>query len=186
MNKILRTALVLLVLSMLSCTKDYSPKPRGYFRISFPAKEYARLNGAAPYAFEVASNAQLELKEDFWMNINYPQYKAQIHLTYKPVEGNLMRLLEETRGLVYTHAQKAEGIAENVFENAASRSYGILYEIEGNAASGVQFFVTDSTHHFLRGALYFLSSPNSDSLLPVQQYLLEDVVHLIETVHWAE
>jgi gliding motility-associated lipoprotein GldD len=186
MNKIRWATICLLFVGIYACTEEFTPKPRGYFRIDFPEKEYARLNGTAPYAFDIASNASVKLKEGFWMDINYPQYKAQIHLTYKPIDVNLLKLLEETRSLAYTHAQKAEGIAENVFENPASRSYGILYEIEGNAASGIQFFVTDSTHHFLRGALYFLSSPNADSLLPVQQYLLEDVVHLIETVQWAE
>lgn len=186
MTRVRWAIIVLLFASLYACTEDYTPKPRGYFRIDLPEKEYALLTNETPYAFEVAANAEVQLKEDYWMDINYPQYKAQIHLTYKPVEGNLLKLLEETRGLAYTHAQKADGIAENVFENPTSRSYGILYEIEGNSASGVQFFVTDSTNHFLRGALYFLSSPNADSLLPVQQYLLEDVVHLIETVNWAE
>jgi gliding motility-associated lipoprotein GldD len=61
---------------------------------------------------------------------------------------------------------------------------GILYEIGGDAASPIQFFVTDSTNHFLRGALYFNSAPNADSLAPAIKYAKEDIMKMITTLKW--
>ena len=70
------------------------------------------------------------------------------------------------------------------YEDKEKSVYGVLYEIKGNAASSVQFYATDSTKHFLRGALYFNTVPNKDSLAPAIQFVEEDIIHLIETLSW--
>jgi gliding motility-associated lipoprotein GldD len=58
--------------------------------------------------------------------------------------------------------------------------------VEGNAATSRQFYVTDSVHHFLRGALYFNSAPNADSLSIVNDFLETDMRHMIETLKWKK
>jgi len=64
--------------------------------------------------------------------------------------------------------------------------YGRIYEILGNTASQIQFYVTDSTKNFVKGALYFNTTPNYDSILPAIAYLKKDIVHLMETMSWKK
>jgi gliding motility-associated lipoprotein GldD len=110
--------------------------------------------------------------------------KAEIHLSYKPVAGNLFIYTEESRELTYKHTQKASAIEERIFVNHSDRVYGTIYLISGNAASPIQFYLTDSIRHFLRGALYIRDVPNIDSLKPVIDFLVPDVIRLIETTVW--
>ena len=122
--------------------------------------------------------------EPFWLNVHIPANKAEIHISYKPVRDNLFIYTEESRELTYKHAQKASAIEERIFINRASGVYGTIYVISGNAASPIQFYLTDSTSHFLRGALYIRDVPNIDSLRPVIDFLVPDVLHMIETTEW--
>ena len=190
----LTIALLLLLLALLAAcnSKRTTPKPRGYYRIALPfERSYAPapLGESCPYTFEVSSLATVapatdEHSEPFWVNVSYPAYNAKIHISYKPLRGNLDRYIEDTHYLVYRHTVKADAIVQQRFAGEHGRSFGYLYEIGGNAASNVQFYLTDSARHFLRGSLYFNTHPNRDSLQPVIDYLTEDIMHLMETVRW--
>ena len=122
----------------------------------------------------------------YWTNVDFPQFKARIHLSYYNSPHLLDSLMEDSRTLAYKHTVRADAIAERFYSNTQNRVYGILYQIKGNAASSWQFFVTDSVRHFLRGALYFSVTPNKDSLQPVSQFFQEDMVKLIETLEWKD
>ncbi len=125
--------------------------------------------------------------ESCWFNIEYPQFKAKFHYSYKPINSNLQHFLEESRTLTNKHISKATNIDETLILRDEDRVFGMLYSIEGSqAASPLQLYLTDSTDHFLRGALYFHVSPNNDSLAPVIELLREDVLHLIETFKWQQ
>lgn len=182
-------ALVTVLTITVSCQKDYTPKPRGYFRIDLPEKEYTQSPDILPYSFEfptkslIVRNRKTEA-EQFWINIEYPQYKATIYISYKEVNNNLDDYINDSRGFAYKHTIKADAILEDVFINKEKKTYGIKYDIKGDAASNTQFFITDSTHNFVRGALYFGVTPNKDSLAPVLSYINEDIIHLIETFEW--
>ena len=110
--------------------------------------------------------------------------KCRLHFSYKPIEGNLNSLLEDSRTLVYKHTIKASAINEQSFVDMDRRVFARIYELEGNAASSVQFYATDSLNHFIRGALYFNAKTNSDSLKPAILHIRQDVRHLIETLRW--
>lgn len=171
------------------CRRNHTPKPRGYFRIDFPQKQYIQYQDDCPYTFEYPAYGtvlpdDLYLSETCWININFPKYKGKLHISYKSVNDNIGLLLEDSHTLAYKHTIKADAINETLFLDRENRVYGVLYDIEGDAASAVQFFITDSIQHFLRGALYFNLQPNSDSLAPVIEFFREDVIHLIETVQW--
>lgn len=179
---------VIIALS-ISCNRNNTPKPRGYFRIDLPEKKYEKSPEILPYSFELPTkcllvNNRKAEEELYWINIEYPQYKATIHLSYKTINGNLEQLINDSRGFVYKHTIKADAISENVFINEENRVFGIKYEIKGDAASNTQFFLTDSTKNFVRGALYFNVTPNKDSLAPVLSYINEDITHMIETFEW--
>ncbi len=124
--------------------------------------------------------------EPYWYNILFPSLNATIYLSYKPVHHNLQKFIEDSRTLVYKHTIKAEAINESLIRNDSSDVYGIFYDLKGNTASSLQFFVTDSTAHFLRGSLYFNAEPNKDSLAPVIRFIRQDVEHLINTLHWKQ
>ncbi len=172
-----------------ACRRSYTPKPHGYFRISFPAKRYVPYRGPCPYSFEYPVYARVEKDTEpeagpCWLNISFPAFHGKLHLTYKTVQGNLGRMLEDTYSLAYKHTVKADAIHERAFTDNARKVYGILYDIRGNAASNVQFYLTDSVRHFMRGALYFDLVPDKDSLAPVIDFIRQDIIHMIETFSW--
>lgn len=191
MKKTLFILFSLFLLLTISCKKEYVPKPRGYFRISFPEKAYIKIDSAAlPYQFEIPVYSKLvadheRLAEPYWMNLKIPRNKAELHLSYKTVDNNLMKLTEDSRTLAYKHSIKADAINERIFVNPEKKVYGTIYLIEGNTASPLQFYLTDSTKHFLRGALYIREVPNIDSIRPVIEFLTPDIIHLIETTEWT-
>jgi gliding motility-associated lipoprotein GldD len=187
-NKVLIIVL-LAAFSAGSCKQSETPKPRGYFRIDFPEKKYTTFDSECPYSFEYPIYGKVEKVEgaiggDCWINITFPAYKAKIYLTYKPVRNNLAQFVEDIHTITYKHTIKADDIVEVPIKNDAAKVFGIIYKISGNTASSINFFATDSTKHFLSGALYFSSTPNSDSLMPCLQFFQEDVVHLTESLHW--
>ena len=183
-------AFVLSCFFVLLCgCSEYIPKPRGYFRIDLPEKTYETFNDPAyPYAFEYANIAGVVPKggtrDSFWIDIVYPQFNARIYGSYKKVENNFQEIAEDSRSFVYKHTVKADAITEQPYMNEEQKVYGILYELKGNTASAIQFILTDSAHHFFRGALYFNVSPNKDSIAPVATFIREDIIRLIETLEW--
>lgn len=178
------------------CREHFTPKPRGFFRINFPEKSFTELQGNYPFSFEIPNYAVIEHDtknpdQPNWINVAVPANKADLHLSYYDLKGQnrktkelLLELMEETRSLAYKHSIKADAIDEQIFVNRGANVYGTIYNIKGNAASPIQFFLTDSTAHFLRGALYIREIPNIDSLRPVIDFLEPDVIRLIETTHW--
>lgn len=181
--------LLILLLAASACRKNYTPRPRGYYRIELPEKAYASYTSACPFSFEYPVYSRVITDssphaEPCWMNIDLPTLNGRIHLSYKPVKDNLGDLIEDARTLAYKHASKADAIQESLVTRKEDNVFCIVYDIKGNAASSVQFFATDSLHHFLRGALYFNSSPNADSLAPVIDFVREDILHLINSLKW--
>lgn len=176
---------------ILGCDSSSVPKPRGYFRIDFPEKEYRVFDSIYPFKFKYPVygrvNAESNRGQDGqWLNVDFPQYKARIHLSYKDVSGNLNAMMEDARSLAYKHTVKADAIDERIFSNSGKKVYGVLYDIRGNSASSLQFFLTDSSKHYIRGALYFRVEPNKDSLAPAVEFFAKDVVELIESFEWKK
>jgi gliding motility-associated lipoprotein GldD len=180
---------IVLLAIITSCSQDYSPRPKGYLRFEFPEKKYVKYSGNLPYSFEypvygVIKPDTVRNAEPFWLNIEFFQYKGKIHISYKKIKNNLALLTEDARKLAYKHTIKADAINEIVFKNDTSKVYGILYEIKGNAASSLQFYLTDNSMNFVRGALYFSTQPNFDSLAPVISFFRKDLDHFIKTFRW--
>ena len=181
---------VVIMVLATACTTDYSPKPRGYFRIDLPEKEYILFDSTFPYTFEYPAYAEIVRdkmahNEPYWINIDFPRFNGRIHLSYKVVDNNLLSYLEDSRTFVMKHIPKASAIEDSVILRRDDRVFGLIYEIDGiGVASPSQFFATDSSRHFLRGALYFNHVPNNDSLAPVIEFLRDDIQHLLATLQW--
>ena len=183
---------VVILIILSSCSETQAPKPRGYFRIDLPEKEYTTFDTTFPYSFEYPVYTDLYIDnrpgaEPYWINIDYPRFRGRLHISYKPVDGNLLEYLEDSRMFVMKHIPKANAIDDSLIIDRERDVYGLFYEIEGpGTASPCQFFLTDSSSHFLRGALYFNFVPNNDSLSPVIDFIKQDIRHLIATFRWEE
>jgi gliding motility-associated lipoprotein GldD len=177
---------------LVSCSDTPVPKPKGYFRIDLPERNYVVFDTSFPYTFEYPDYAVVELRDDkaagpFWLDLNFPRFNGQIHLSYKQIDDNLIEYLEDSRTFVMKHIPKARAINDSIIIREDAKVFGLVYNIEGvEAASPYQFFLTDSLNHFIRGALYFNFAPNNDSLEPVILHLEEDIRHLIDSFQWKE
>ena len=186
------TFIGLIILAMVSCGEPDRPlpKPKGYFRIDLPEKNYVSVDTIEKYAFEVPSYAVLtgdpfSPQEKNWINVEVPQFKASIHLTHKDVNGNLSEYLEDVHTMLTKHLQKANGMRDSLIVNDEHNVYGMFIEMDGKGvATPMQFYLTDSTKNFVRGALYFNFKPENDSMQPVINFIRKDIDHLIETFEW--
>ena len=186
------TFIGLIILAMVSCGEPDRPlpKPKGYFRIDLPEKNYVSVDTIEKYAFEVPSYAVLtgdpfSPQEKNWINVEVPQFKASIHLTHKDVNGNLSEYLEDVHTMLTKHLQKANGMRDSLIVNDEHNVYGMFIEMDGKGvATPMQFYLTDSTKNFVRGALYFNFKPDNDSMQPVINFIRKDIDHLIETFEW--
>ncbi|MFW0714860.1 gliding motility lipoprotein GldD [Pedobacter sp. N23S346] len=184
---------IVLILSFSACQdNDYSPKPKAYYRIEFPKKAYQPILAPVPFSFDYPTYATLEkdLSRDAqknWYNLHFKQFNGYLHLTYYDVsgKGEYENMVEDARKLAFKHTIKASAIDQKVIYYPEKKVYGIYYAIEGNTASSVQFFLTDSTKHYFRGALYFNERPQYDSIAPVINFIKKDIDTLISTFRWT-
>lgn len=189
-------ACTFLVLGLSACRKssdenDYVPKPKGFNRIDLPKVKYTQLLENHPYTFQYSSQAIIKKDssswaEPHWIYVYYPAYNAMIQLTYKPLNNDpakLSKLINDAYKLAAKHNQKAYSI-QNLVMKTPSGKTAMLMELEGEVPTYLQFYTTDSTQHYLRGALYFNTALKSDSLAPVIEYLKKDVIKMIKTLEW--
>ncbi|MHA7129532.1 gliding motility lipoprotein GldD [Algoriphagus namhaensis] len=181
------------ILFWSSCSENYLPKPPGYNRIDLPDHNFRTLDGELPYSLEYSQFSRVEadsfnLTEETWINLHYVDFGAKVHMTYKEIDGknvDFRTLAEDAFRLTAKHQIKAYGIEEAVMLTPEGYT-GVVAELEGEVPTQFQFFVTDSTKHFLRGALYFNTATKNDSLAPVIEYIKVDMAHLINSVRFED
>jgi gliding motility-associated lipoprotein GldD len=185
-----------LILFLAACNSPYTPRRKGYFKIDFPRHAYQVFEQPGyPYTFEypvygsvIKDTTFFEDKPEnpYWINIDFPRFKGKIYISYKeigPGKNDLNKLVNDAYNMTYKHSSRATEINDSVMHTQNGVS-GVFFSVGGNAATAKQFFVTDSVKHFLRGALYFDASPNEDSLGVVNNFLQDDMKHLINTFRW--
>lgn len=196
---------------LLSCNSDFTPKPRSYFNIVLPEKSYKEFDlEGYPYSFEYPSYGMISKEVDssqndlYWININFDNFNAKIYLSYKDLTGysvykiktasgyrdSLVKntfegLREESYKMTFKHTVKSSGIVDSIFKTSTGVE-GVYFYVSGDAATSRQFYITDTNKHFIRGALYFDASPNSDSLSIVSDFLDADMKHLIGSFKWKK
>ena len=147
-----------------------------------------------PYSFEypvyanVVQDSTLFSDNDtpYWINIDFPQFSGKFYISYKQIgKTDFNKLVNDAFTMTYKHTSKATEIQDSLMETPAGLT-GVWFTVGGNAATARQFFISDSTNHFLRGALYFDTTPNEDSLSIVNDFLQVDMKHLINTLRWKE
>jgi gliding motility-associated lipoprotein GldD len=184
--------LAFLVLLCLACESNWLPKPPGYNRIELPRHEYQRLEQGYPYQLDFSTHSKVEadsfnLDEKEWINLNYKEFGAKVHLTYKKIDQStdFKTLSNDAFNLTAKHQIKAYGIEEAIL--LTPNGYvAVVAELSGEVPTQFQFFVTDSTSNFLRGAVYFNSALKNDSLAPIIEYIKLDMAHLINSVNFEK
>lgn len=181
---------------MVACVREepnYTPKPKGYFRIDLPEPAYKDLDTNLPFQCHYSKYAHLEIeaKEEgkFWVNVNYPSFNATFNITYFPLHDDLRALVLSEEKMINFHVEhgKADNVEYYFIEDPKQKIYGRMYDIMGiGVACPLQFWITDSTRNYLRASLYFNFAPNNDSLQPVIQYLKEDALMMINTLSWKK
>jgi len=187
-----------LLIFFLSCSSEKeqnkfadAPRPKGFNRIEIPNASYVDLEKGHPFTFEVSTYAKVlkdsvSWAEPHWLYIYYPRWDAFIQLTYKPLYQNnkkLAALIQDAYTLASKHQGKASGIQDYVMTTKSGRKAGLI-ELDGEVATSFQFYTTDSTKHFIRGAVYVKTATANDSLAPIIQFLKQDAIHLIQTLEW--
>jgi gliding motility-associated lipoprotein GldD len=190
--------LLLGVLAGVSCSQpSVTPRPHAYPRVFYPERGYQMFDTSfCSFRFEYPQYARIEQDTAFfndkpespcWFNVVLPAFAGKIHCSYKDLKKNkLNKCVDDTYRLAQKHDTKADYIGESYFSHPSKKVYATVFEIEGNAASPFQFYITDSTQHFLRGSLYFSTHPEADSMAPVIQYVKADIIHLINTFEWSK
>ena len=211
-NRVLLLHISLSLLMLWSCNSVYTSKKAGYYKIDFPGRNYIKFEKEGfPYSFEypqyaniVRDTAYFDSTSDnpFWLNVDFPQFKGKIFMSYKTIGGTSLyrvkkngvytdstginsfeKMVNDCYNLSYKNDVKAYSIEDSVMHTPNNVS-GIFFRITGNVATAKQFFLSDTNRHFLRGALYFDATPNEDSLHPINDFLQEDMKHLINTLRW--
>ena len=210
MKKIKILFLCCMGIFFFACNSNFTPKPKGYFKIDFPERKYLQFNlPEYPYTFEYPAYATVTKEEDssglnpYWINIDFPAFHSKIFLSYKEIGGKAMYNIKRADGSyrdsaatniydklvndAYTMTNKNNVVSNSIRDSLFHTDNGVggvFFKVGGNAATAKQFFLTDSTRHFLRGALYFEVAPNVDSLKPIQDFIQLDIDHMIRTFRW--
>lgn len=191
----LRKYFFFFIIAGLGCNQPYSIKPKGYQQIDLPAKQYKLFSEKDyPYSFEYPTYAVIDKQVSYlgkdkskeaWLNIKYPLFGATLYLSYNKINTTIRldTLVRDTYTFANNHNSRANFIEDSAFE-INQNIKGVFFHIGGDVATSYQFFATDSTRHFLRAALYFETTPNEDSLAPINQYLLKDMQHMVNTLRW--
>lgn len=212
-NILLYSVLLFSCCCQVACNSPYISKKRGYFNIELPKRSYQQFNNPDfPYSFEYPVYATIvrdstyfdtNPENPYWINIDFPRFHSRIFLSYKAVGGKALYKIKMPDG------KYKDSLGTNVFDkmvndaftltnknNVVSNSIndslihtpngvsGVFFKVGGNAATSKQFFLSDTTRNFIRGALYFDVTPNADSLKPVQDFLQADMDHMINTFKW--
>lgn len=184
----------ILMAALISCDDEDNlgiPKPRGYFRIAMPAKNYVLFQEKCPFSFEIPNYAKMYLSaapnaEPYWRDLSFGKFNATLYISYKEITNDsiLGKLINESWKLTEAHTQMANGMRDSSILRVTDKVFGSVQLLTGNAATPVQFYLTDSTKHFIRASLYFYAQPNKDSIQPVLEYIKKDIFRIVETLKW--
>jgi gliding motility-associated lipoprotein GldD len=190
---------LVLIILFLGCKEErfISPKPHMFPRISYPDRNYTEFS--EPYCdlrFSYPDYAQIIQDTLFfdekplhpcWFDVYFEPFNGKLHCSYYPIsnEKDFDELIKDAFTFVDKHDIKANYRAETAIKGR-NNTGGLIFEIDGPVATPIQFFLTDSINHFIRGSLYFDNKVNPDSMAPVHVFVGEDVKQIISTLEFID
>ncbi len=184
---------ILLATALFAACGDYIPKPKAYPRIYFPERNFEAIETDCPFSFDIPTYSKLvpytQENEPCWYNLQYPQFNATLHLSYIPIQSvsDLDSLTEDAYKMVFKpHLQRAEEIIEREISDTAKGFSGLIYDLEGKTATPLNFYITDKKKHFFRGSFYFNTHTVRDSVLPIYNFINEDIMRSIKSFEFKD
>ena len=182
------TKVIIAALLLTACSEDTVPKPRGWFRIDLPEKGYTAWGNDSTFHAEIPAYAIMREREAKgearWLDLRFPKQRATVHMTWSPVSGRMAELIEDAHVFKAQHESKAARIRSDRVLRDSARVFGTMFDVEGDVASPMVFYLTDSTDNFLYGSLYYDTRPNADSAAPVTERIRQDMRHFAATLRW--
>jgi gliding motility-associated lipoprotein GldD len=190
MNKIILICLLMFVLC--ACKTDAPvPKPPAYLRTELPEHKYRFVSNDCPYELKLADIYNYKpcifQKSNFCMQqIDLGPLNGSLYLYYINIasKDSLPSIINYANDKVDEHKIKADKIDFRQLIDKDKRVFGTFFELKGNVATNFQFYLTDSTNHFVRGEVLLNCRPNYDSLKPSLEYLKQDLLELVNNFKW--
>ena len=191
----MRYSIIIMILLIVGCKDEgvFSPKPRMYPKVEYPEKaytifdeDYCELTFERPVYTEINQERSFFDEEPLhpcWFDLSFPSLNGTLHFSYYPVDDRARfdELVGDAFTFVEKHDIKANYRTETIIENDHGLS-GILFDISGPVASPTQFYLSDSTDHFIRASLYFNNKVEPDSMAPIYTFVREDIERMIATM----
>ncbi len=189
--------ILILIFLLVGCGEEMvsTPKPRMFPRIDFPEKTYEQFaTDYCNFTFAKPNYTSIEQDKKYfdgstlhpcWFDLVYGDFDARIHFSYYPLESK--ERFEELKKDAFILSQKHNAVANYIDEIPIFKNEfvkGFIFNLEGEVASPIQFYLSDETDNFLRGSLYFNTKSRPDSLAPLVRFVKEDVLKLVETFEW--
>ncbi|MAU30909.1 MAG: hypothetical protein CMC36_03250 [Flavobacteriaceae bacterium] len=187
MGKII-ISLFFFTLITFSCNEPNLPKQNGFLRIEFKEPYYTiheeidnpfnfYYNSNYTYIDHIGSDQFLFDYKDLNLSLNLSFYSIKTKLDLEKKSRDFSLILD-------THIKKSNGIVLREYDNDVNRMFGKLYEMKGDVASPIQFYLTDSVSNFISGSVNLKFKSNYDSIYPSIQYVKNDILVLFESINW--
>ncbi len=196
---VLRTVIfcpALIFFLLLSCTADVPvPKPRTFPRLTLPERNPVSFDiPTCPFEFKFPDYAQVNKSTSFfkekpphdcWFDLHIPSLNASLYFSYHKIKSKkeYEKLVADTYK-VNTQINKRSDFMEEVRIRNTQGVGGMKFIFEGAAASPIHFYLSDTTQHFVKGALYYNDRVRPDSMAPATDFLREDIDKLLGTFLW--
>lgn len=176
---------------LTSCGSDEIPipKPPTYLDVNLPEHKYIHYSPDCPYSFDIPSIFTLKQvdygkEQTCHRDIEMGPLNGTLHFSYIEMEKPLAEYVNFSISKVDDHKIKATAIEDEHIIRPKDKVYGTFFELQGDVASPFQFYLTDSTHRFVSGVIYFNARPNYDSIKPTLDYLKVDLKRFLKTFKW--
>ena len=192
------TFFFLLLIFIMACGEDNSsPKPRMFPKVEYPKGSiYTFQYEDCPFTFKIPDYTEIDRDpryqrlnppHDCWFNIKYPMFQAQLYCSYAALNGreSFDNYKSDAFEIVDQINRRSDYMEEYRYENIHGVS-GVVFDFSGPAASPMQFFLSDSTNHFFKMALYYDTQNEPDSLGPISDFIKRDMGRILETFQWSD
>ena len=187
MGKII-ISLFFFTLIIFSCNEPNLPKQNGFFRIEFKEPYYSvyeEIDTPFKFYYNSSSTNLDQIGSDQFL-FDYKDLNLSLNLSFYNINSSqdLEKKARDFSLILDTHTKKSNGVILREYDNDNKSIFGKLYEIKGDVASPLQFYLTDSVSNFISGSVNLKFKSNYDSIYPSIQYVKNDVLVLFESINW--
>ena len=189
MNKIISLYLIFFTI-FCSCDDGNLPKQRAFLRIEFPEPKYItqkEIKSPIDFYYNLSA-ADINVINTKQFSINYPKMNLVVDMSLNKIykAEDLENNFRDFSLTLETHAKKSNGMFIREYEDLNSEVYAKIFELRGDVATPIQFYLTDSISNFIKGSLNLKFKSKYDSIFPTIQYVKNDILVLVESLKWNQ